>query len=184
MNNEIKDYLQSARQVGHTKVLTESLRGVDEPFFILGADMSHAKDLAKRIGNPHAIPVSLSVSSTMRGRRLPLVMDNHAFSTVCENYENKIKEIDFQHRKELALVDAEKQEIVDYNKFIVKILSSTKGKVWFAEGERDNLREKLLEQKEKTRHYKEQVIINEKEFLDSLSLFQRIFKKTNKDEQE
>lgn len=184
MNNEIKDYLQSARQVGHTKILTESLKGVDEPFFILGADMSHAKELAKRIGNPHAIPVSLSANSTMRGRRLPLIMDNYAFSIVCENYENTIRENRFKHSRELDGVEKEKREIEKTNKMLIKEVSNRGGKIWFAERERDHLKERLLEQKEKTRYYKEQIVVNEKEFLNGLSLFQRIFKKTNKDEQE
>ena len=176
-DNEIQVYLQSARQVGHTKILTESLKSVDEPFFILGADMKQAKDLARRINNPHAIPISLSASSTIRGRRLPLVMDNHAFSTVCENYENTIRGKDFNHRRELNIADKEKREVEKTNKMLIKEVSRRGGKVWFAERERDHLKERLLEQKEKTKHYKEQIVVKEKEFLDSLNLFQRIFKK-------
>ncbi len=179
-DNEIQTYLQGARQVGHTKILTESLKNVDEPFFILGADMMHAQVLAKRIGNPHAIPVSLSANSTIRGRRLPLVMDNHAFSTVCENYENRIIENRFKHNKELDKVEKEKQEIEKTNKMLIKEVSSRGGKVWFAERKIDHLKERLLEQKEKTKYYKEQIVVNEKEFLESLNLFQRIFKRVKK----
>jgi hypothetical protein len=180
--NNIYHYLNGARQIGHTKLLVESLKNAKEPFFILGADMRHAKELERQINNPLAIPVSLKSSEqNMRGRRLPLVMDNYALTAVIEECEGEMSALRVKNLIEIGKVNKT-------NRALVKELEKFKGLYWAQERENRYAKIEVERQKELANKHKEKAsyyeglaaeteVKNKKDFLDSMNLFQRIFKR-------
>jgi hypothetical protein len=76
-NNQLFEYLIKSRHVGHTTLSIEGAKSYDRPFYIVGLNLSHAKNLESLIKNKNGIPVSVdSLIHTTLGKYLPIFMDN------------------------------------------------------------------------------------------------------------
>ena len=137
--------------------------------------MQHALELQKEIGTPMAKPLSVeSYDRMIRGTDLPLIMDNYAFMTIIDKYEMRFDEMKSQF--DGALEDMQKS-----NKRFAMELNVVSGQYWSQFARTKMYKESYKKEKEKVKHYKEKAketeLQNKKEFMDSLTLFQRIFKR-------
>jgi hypothetical protein len=172
--NNIYDYLRATRRIGHTRVLINSLKTAEEPFFIVGATMQQALELQKEIGTPMAQPLSVDSHDKMRGTDLPLIMDNYAFMTIIDKYEGKFDEMK-------GMFENAMEEIEKSNKRLARELGVARGEYWSQVQQTTIHKRSYQREKEKVKHYKEKAketeLNNKKEFIESLTLFQRIFKR-------
>ena len=85
MKNELYEHLKSNRGVGHTRLMMDGARNANYPFFIIGSNLSKAKQLAADTQNSFAIPMSMD-SNHLHGHQHPVLIDGHTFTTTCEKY--------------------------------------------------------------------------------------------------
>jgi hypothetical protein len=170
VENNIKDYIHSARQVGHTSLIMNNLKDVDKPFYVLGGYMNNSREMVMRMGNKNAIPVSLS--SHMRGAKYPLIIDNHAYTLTCENYEKEISGLHTEYAKQMRKLREEKRELQKINRSFAKRNNYLMGQ-YHAEIKRNREYKTTIDRlKESIKAIK----YSKKGLLNSMTLFQRVFK--------
>lgn len=76
--DHIVEYYQGTRGVGHTRAMVD---GVGNRSIIVVANSRQVKALARLTLAQHVFPVH-DIGETLRGLRLPLHIDNHAFETI------------------------------------------------------------------------------------------------------
>jgi hypothetical protein len=91
MKNELYEHLKTNKGVGHTRLMLDGAKNANYPFFIIGANIRQAKQLAADTGNNFAIPMTLG-SNHLRGHDHPVLIDGHAFTTTCEKYISEIRD--------------------------------------------------------------------------------------------
>jgi len=116
MKNELYEHLKGNRGVGHTRLMIDGARNANYPFFIIGADMRHANNLAREMGNTFAIPITIG-SNQMRGSNHPVLIDGHTFTTTCEDYIREIRD-----QREALLKKKAELELLNYSVEKIKTL--------------------------------------------------------------
>lgn len=91
MKNKLYQYLKGTRQVGHTRLLMDGAKNAKTPFFMVGANLEHTKELIKRSGNnKFAIPTTI-YDNTLIANNHPVLIDNYTFIVTCEDYQYELK---------------------------------------------------------------------------------------------
>lgn len=76
-NYQLLEYFLKTRGVGHTTLSIEGAKSYDKPFYIVGLNLSHAKNLESLIKNKNGIPVSIDLLiKSSFGNYLPIFIDN------------------------------------------------------------------------------------------------------------
>lgn len=76
-NYQLLEYFLKTRGVGHTTLSIEGAKSYDKPFYIVGLDIRHAKNLESLIRNKNGIPISIdSLTYVTLGKYLPIFVDN------------------------------------------------------------------------------------------------------------
>lgn len=91
-SNHILEYLIKTRGIGHTTLSIEGAKSYDMPFYIVGINLAHAKNLENLIKNKNGIPLSVdSLLDKTRGKYLPIFIDNGTLLVVLSDLEECIK---------------------------------------------------------------------------------------------
>jgi hypothetical protein len=96
MENKLYEYVKCTRGVGHTRLLMDGAINAQYPYFVVGADLSHAKQLIRETGgNTFAIPISLTwvQHDNFRCYKHPVLIDNYTFTVTCESYMTEIRKL-------------------------------------------------------------------------------------------
>jgi len=103
MKNQLYEYLQINRGVGHTRLLIDGARNAQYPFLVVGGDKTQAIRMIRELGNEFAIPTSIDNPKDYHGHNHPVLIDNYAFLKTCESYIGEIRD----QRETLAKKEAE-----------------------------------------------------------------------------
>lgn len=121
MENKLYEYIKGTRGVGHTTLLMDGAKNAKTPFFIVGADLRHAKELIKTTGNNKlAIPATI-YDNKLIGNIHPVLIDNHTFMVTCEDYEREIQKSKYMVDKLINSLTEKEEELKQSKETLKKI---------------------------------------------------------------
>jgi hypothetical protein len=174
--DNLNGYLHSTRQIGHTRTLAKALKNVDSPFYLVSGTMKHSRDLCKEIRNPNAKPMSPELIAK-EFPDTPVILDNFAYMNMCEIYDSKLAALYSDCRKLVRKVEEYHMEEVisvkDTMSYQARLMVTLRGELESEKKKSQHYKERMNKEKEKKAYYKK----DKQEFLNNLTLFQRIFKK-------
>ena len=114
IKNLVNYYISTRRGVGHTTLMKQGVNHYDKPFFVLGVNNQHTKELMYGVDNKNARPLSMSDSvDKIAGCDYPMIADNFVIQTVCDEYETQILSMEIKHAEESHEL---RNKIVECNK--------------------------------------------------------------------
>lgn len=86
------EYIKINRGAGHTTLIMDGAMNAQYPYFMMGKDMAHARELCKQSKNRFAMPITMNDCCSFKGYRQPVLIDNYVFTETCEGYIRTIRD--------------------------------------------------------------------------------------------
>lgn len=90
---DIRDYLTANRQIGHTTAMVRGAQNVDS-VIVLAANHHSGELINKQLPNATVIPITNI--RAIRGKQKPMVIDNFALLSLCDDALAEIKRLQKQ----------------------------------------------------------------------------------------